>query len=513
MTTTSQPIVFQSPNHPNFHMVSSSFTGDNSAMPYFLGFPISWIVGSFGSRFYSTSNCSPGQLLGPLLDPNEFKCATLSSSIGSDRGSIPNTLGAFSKDDELYRNYTCCGMQSDDLYALLQHFKEVHRDVVILDPFGHPQFPVVPPLPRSICNTTASYFSDHHQHPSSYNQGGFAPDGMGLDVDQGSTPLSNVPTPPDTPLAAPLSSHPSHSFNHFDQSNPASPHIPMSGFDMTTVLPSRSAHGSAKFPPSRNGLPSMVKAPDVFDGYAGSNCSSLMLGAVPSPPASDNLHAPVTPVSELGSPYSCLPPAAVFSTRNTPANTPSASHVPSSASTLRHSAPSTATPCSSGSPVSFEAFSSQPPNQHASTMLSRPASSLLLSKPFRCPKPHCNKMYKQANGLKYHMTRGSCNFGPPKDLEQVQALLASKQSAREAAGQEDQGITEDEMREVEWEVECRLRPFACGVSDCPRRYKNVSGLRYHYQHSGDHSAIDLALLASGQDLKGIFVNRLESFSA
>jgi transcription factor SFP1 len=123
---------------------------------------------------------------------------------------------------------------------------------------------------------------------------------------------------------------------------------------------------------------------------------------------------------------------------------------------------------------------------------------LLLSKPFRCPKPNCNKSYKQANGLKYHMTHGSCNFAPPKDLEQVQALLASKRSAREAAGQEDQGITEGELREVEREAERRLRPFACGVSDCQRRYKNMNGLRYHYQHSGDHGAIGLALLASGQ---------------
>ncbi|KAM6499269.1 hypothetical protein JOM56_004777 [Amanita muscaria] len=53
----------------------------------------------------------------------------------------------------------------------------------------------------------------------------------------------------------------------------------------------------------------------------------------------------------------------------------------------------------------------------ASSTLSCPASSLLLStKPFKCPKPNCNKSYKQANGLKYHMTHGSCNFAPPNDL-------------------------------------------------------------------------------------------------
>ena len=96
------------------------------------------------------------------------------------------------------------------------------------------------------------------------------------------------------------------------------------------------------------------------------------------------------------------------------------------------------------------------------------------------------------------MTHGSCNFAPPKDLEQVQALLASKRSAREALGEDDNLITEGELREVEREAERRLRPFACGVGDCQRRYKNMNGLRYHYQHSGDHGAVGLALLASGQ---------------
>ncbi|KAF6756664.1 hypothetical protein DFP72DRAFT_846522 [Ephemerocybe angulata] len=51
---------------------------------------------------------------------------------------------------------------------------------------------------------------------------------------------------------------------------------------------------------------------------------------------------------------------------------------------------------------------------------------------------------------------------------------------------------------VEREAEKRLRPFACGVGDCQRRYKNMNGLRYHYQHSGEHGAVGLALLASGQ---------------
>jgi transcription factor SFP1 len=101
----------------------------------------------------------------------------------------------------------------------------------------------------------------------------------------------------------------------------------------------------------------------------------------------------------------------------------------------------------------------------------------MVTKPFKCPKPNCNKSYKQANGLKYHMTHGSCNFTPSKEGEVVK-----------------EGMSENEVLEVEK----RLRPYACGVGDCTRRYKNMNGLRYHYQHSGEHGAMGLTLLASGQ---------------
>jgi len=116
------------------------------------------------------------------------------------------------------------------------------------------------------------------------------------------------------------------------------------------------------------------------------------------------------------------------------------------------------------------------------------------------------------------MTHGSCNFAPSKDLEHVQALLERKRRDRAAAAIADGAdpsllsptdsplssafpdfgqISESELREVEIEAEKRLRPFACGVGDCSRRYKNMNGLRYHYQHSGEHGAIGLTMLASG----------------
>ena len=80
-------------------------------------------------------------------------------------------------------------------------------------------------------------------------------------------------------------------------------------------------------------------------------------------------------------------------------------------------------------------------------------------KPFKCPKPGCNKAYKQANGLKYHLTHGQCNFAPldPNSDE--------------------------------------LKPYICQAG-CGKRFKNMSGLRYHYLHS-THGEVGLQLLDAG----------------
>lgn len=79
---------------------------------------------------------------------------------------------------------------------------------------------------------------------------------------------------------------------------------------------------------------------------------------------------------------------------------------------------------------------------------------LLLQKPFKCPKPGCMKSYKQANGLKYHLTHGQCLFTPSAEL-----LALS-----------EEGLSERE-------AERKLRPFCCQVAPCQRRYKNMNGLR------------------------------------
>ena len=115
--------------------------------------------------------------------------------------------------------------------------------------------------------------------PPAYNQGGFDPDDMELDIDQSSIPSPGGPSHPDTPLTTPLSSHPSHSFPHLGHSGKDT----VSAFDMTTILTcSIHSHSMAAFPLSHN---SLSNNPEPFNGYVGySDYSSSMPCTVPSTP-------------------------------------------------------------------------------------------------------------------------------------------------------------------------------------------------------------------------------------
>lgn len=126
------------------------------------------------------------------------------------------------------------------------------------------------------------------------------------------------------------------------------------------------------------------------------------------------------------------------------------------------------------------------------------ASSLLASsQPFRCPRPNCSKSYKQAKGLKYHINHGKCSYKPP--------VLS------------EQGLSRDILPALDTkdQAEFRLRPYACGVGDCTRRYKTLAGLKYHYKHSGIHGFDGLLLMACGQHdcLPLLSVRRQRSMSS
>lgn len=367
------------------------------------------------------------------------------------------------------------------MHALVDHFEECH--VVVVDPYA-PQASLrnVASAANAAQGSSASYFSEM-QAPvvASYNQGSFDPDDMELDMENTSAPSSGSSSPPDTPISTPLSAYPSahlqSSLSMPSSSSGLSRQAPISAFETTTVLPSRTGASALTvgFPPTRGSVSGIApRAEEAFNAYSGySDYSSLMPGTVNAASADDS----------FGSPYGArgVPPALLLnsSTATSPSGTPDSSRVASPVSGVSNAYPiqpagGSASGLSQQASASGSSSQNAAQTARASTTLSRPASSLLLSKPFKCPKPNCNKSYKQANGLKYHMTHGSCNFAPPKDLEHLQALLASKRSQK---SEEGEPLSESELREVEKEAERRLRPYACGVGDCQRRYKNMNGLR------------------------------------
>ncbi|KAK7062752.1 hypothetical protein VNI00_000241 [Paramarasmius palmivorus] len=675
-----QPISLPQNDYP---MAMGSYTGSNngsfnpaSYTRRFLGSPISWRSGSysFGGRHYAGS---------PMKDQIR---GSLEQTVGTLEPQVQDALKVFDLQDEMCRNFTCCGVHLTDLHALLEHFEQVH--IVVVDPpnaNGLPhtrlQVPFEPVVHTTIPQDQPQTFntpSQQQQQPTHYPTP-VDPDDMELEVPPGSTSpassqSSGAPSPPETLISTPLSAYATVSssssladaypggFPYADKpqnnpmspystnpnspytSQPPSPHTaskqPVSAFDTTTVIrrsgntnPYPSAanpnnQGSqhnrpnlnlnlTQFPASRQTNPNTPQsAGEPFNAYGRfvSDYSVDMPGAgvVGLEGAFDNMgmgqhnngtinmmhmnmgmELEMDGVDDSRSPSTpkekCVTPALLFSNAGTPESTPGHSRggspVPSATSTTSPPRSGKTQEASSTSAGSSAAGSTSKSGKNRGTgNVGRPSttSSLLMSKPFKCPKPNCNKSYKQANGLKYHITHGSCNFAPPKDLEHVQALLERKRKEKEkaAAGGDDSEpgtplrlsptstshpptapgsaansapssalqspsldgnmqlpspshtnfphssqpnsphplsqssvsgqasgnslllsdlslLGESDLREIERETEKRVRPFACTVGDCPRRYKNMNGLRYHYQHSGEHGAVGLAMLASG----------------
>lgn len=469
---------------PGTSFVPGSFSGMGS----------SWKVGQDTSgNMYFLSDVPGGTLMGPM-DVSDFK-HHLSSSIESEHGRLIRSLGGDDPSviggDEFCRNYTCCGIPLPDLHSLVEHFEEAH--VVVIDP-ANP----VPPFDQNGAlaaltnknsgNSNSAQANNNANHdngvfpispntqPTTATPGGFDPDSMELDNGPSTAGPSRSTTPPRSVFpTAILQASKSSATN--GQATKPTPLMPFRPTSMQSV------------PPNPN---------EAFNRYAGySDFSSRMPGTVPpvptasatdpNAPADDSVIAPGmlfergrkssrdgTPAtSRLTSPG----PVAGITVSGNPHGTGSPDHEGGRGweSNMSSQAPSpTASELAEYFGQNGECDGTTNPNMtgpQASTTLSRPSTSLMLSKPFKCPTPGCNKSYKQANGLKYHITHGQCSFVP------MDPRL--------------EGLEEEDYERV-------TRPYDCRVGNCTRRYKNMNGLRYHYQHSGAHGAVGLALLASGQ---------------
>ena len=77
-----------------------------------------------------------------------------------------------------------------------------------------------------------------------------------------------------------------------------------------------------------------------------------------------------------------------------------------------------------------------------------------IPKIFKCTNAHCSKIYKNSNGLKYHLEKGQCERNVCSDHD-------------------------DELPDTDSSIKVAHRPYLCKVEKCGKRYKNLNGLKYH----------------------------------
>ena len=88
-------------------------------------------------------------------------------------------------------------------------------------------------------------------------------------------------------------------------------------------------------------------------------------------------------------------------------------------------------------------------------------------KVFKCPTKNCSKVYKNSNGLKYHLEKGTC-------------VASRGLSPDSSPGSVSQHLD---------------KPFYCKLG-CIKYYRNINGLKYH-------ARIEHALLDFERDVKGV----------
>ncbi|KAG8945868.1 hypothetical protein FRC04_012228 [Tulasnella sp. 424] len=482
---------------------SSSLTNNNSLKndlglsPRWRASPMSFkmgsLIGSLGTRLYPAPGCSPT----PALDSQDFKMGSVSGSYESRLLQALSTSHQTVNPDDGCSNYTCCGLPLTDLHALLDHFEESHVYVLDHPAMSSPHQQPLDPLSSATSATGGVAIPVPTGGPSGAGYEDMQMNNM--EMDEADMDASNT----DSPLLG------SGGSSSATSSQNSSPH--MGSQAALTAAANAAATSTSIYPyyADLRNLMANAAATGVPTAASSGSASGGIMETAPLPvsaPAS-NLSVQLAQMQQQ-----CIPPSLLFSPAGSPGSSrrqsmTAAAESESAAAAAKNDAKATgaeAAKKSAATPIPPKPDADEDSDEEiyeASEEVKAEVAALLadvkldpdvkvvsgpgivhpgpppptqattsFSKPFKCPTPNCNKSYKQANGLKYHMTHGQCCF-LPKDP----AL---------------DGLDDAEKDKVE-------RPFGCGVGGCERRYKNMNGLRYHYQHSGAHGAVGLALLAAG----------------
>ncbi|KAJ1551659.1 hypothetical protein HK096_005491 [Nowakowskiella sp. JEL0078] len=134
-------------------------------------------------------------------------------------------------------------------------------------------------------------------------------------------------------------------------------------------------------------------------------------------------------------------------------------------------------------------------------------NELNLDKKYKCPKPWCSKVrserklliflslnktfsqiYKNSNGLKYHIEHGNCEL----DYTSTDGAIAAA-----ALEFDENGIPSSNRAGLPPPTDIKIthRPYWCKVRGCGKKYKNLNGLKYHGKVS--HPDMDFRSMVKG----------------
>lgn len=432
--------------------LSFSFTGRNGSFrsPSALGVPI--VLGSYTGQSFGAA--AAGKSFGGM-SYNGKSFTGSSANWGHVKSNIMQKEADFCKD------FMCCGQDLGNLHDLLEHYEEAHVVVV---------------------NSPGINAKELEMDPDSRWAYGGGVDELDVEMEalDEESPSSGSETCPSTAQTSPA---PGHAVPGLVGGKAASTAVAtaLNRLALDDVLKSNSTTAAA--------TASSAKSEEIsaFDSFVVSSASTKPVSS--TKPKSTNLAAsrralngginnhhgtthrdtknafglnvrrqsPEPTKTTTG--FTAVAPNVLFTNSTTPspvaqAATPvaptaaAATAGPSTTATTTTSDVNASPVPANSTPVGWKA----PAQATVSTDVTPQASLFSTHRPFRCPQPGCQKSYKQANGLKYHMLKGQCNFEVRDAMEWA-------------------GLSQEEAEE-------RAKPYACAAGDgCNKRYRQANGLK------------------------------------
>ncbi|KAI0366118.1 hypothetical protein BV20DRAFT_982121 [Pilatotrama ljubarskyi] len=339
----------------------------------------------------------------PTCDGLRDSFPPASSIFGEESSLVTDSLQVLDRQIQLARNYTCCGHELDDLHALLEHFEEDH--VILIGPTG-----------EEVSAQCAASASEHrHRRTQSDRDDDTVAghldrqrlpacpesDGTSYGSPSNTGRPSNVPQPtPPPPRTSYTTSNllPSHEpafyTTHIFTKNVATCDALNNFTRLEKCYQREDAYQSPLLDQARmlTGQQDDHLSVTALTHTADEAFNSYISGMAP-PGSSQQADVSVAHSGALAPPFPSQNPAqSGFS--DTTGNT------------------------GSFSTVEDEDGLAIPPAFLESL------APLFPYKPYRCPNPNCVKAYKQSNGLRYHVTRGSCKPRANDDTEAIKQLVA-----------------------------------------------------------------------------------------